>query len=289
MTDDTGTISKVIVPSGADAGDYLVTWNGHGDAMALYQIETDGTLTLANSFVYGTWGRPTTTTHNSIADLGFRFLYVGAADVQWDKTYGLDLLYMHARHYSPSLGRFLQPDPSRLDMQLFVYAENGPPTKADPSGTYKINPVESEWCRRSAGNAARCLDAKGIASWAHNVSVAEAKGKPVDGGTKFNAFKHCCWAAAMTNNWNSITALGFLDRHEWGDFQQPSREYRMDKHNNKVGAYIGSRIPHYYSEVGGQVVRNTPKERRLIVDRCKRALSYGVPYLGPLRWYGAGA
>jgi hypothetical protein len=41
---------------------------------------------------------------------------------------------MHARHYSPSLGRFLQPDPSRLDAQLFVYAGNGPVSRVDPSG-----------------------------------------------------------------------------------------------------------------------------------------------------------
>lgn len=28
---------------------YLVTWNGHGDAMALHRIESTGALTLANS------------------------------------------------------------------------------------------------------------------------------------------------------------------------------------------------------------------------------------------------
>lgn len=41
---------------------------------------------------------------------------------------------MHARHYSPSLGRLLQPDPSRQDAQLFVYTGNGQVTKTDPSG-----------------------------------------------------------------------------------------------------------------------------------------------------------
>ena len=111
-----------------------MTWNGHGDAMALWRLETNGSLTLANSYTYSTWGQPTTATHNSIADLGFRFLYVGAHDVQWDGTYGLPLIYMHARHYSPSIGRFLQPDPSRLDARLFVYADNGPVSKTDPSG-----------------------------------------------------------------------------------------------------------------------------------------------------------
>jgi RHS repeat-associated protein len=139
VTDDMGTISKVIVPAGqTGTGSYLVTWNGHGDAMALYRIESSGSLTLANSFAYGTWGKPTTATHNSIADLGFRFLYVGQWDVQWDSAYGLDLTYMHARHYSPNLGRFLQPDPSRLDEQLFVYVGNSPVTSVDPSGLYRL-------------------------------------------------------------------------------------------------------------------------------------------------------
>ncbi|HET7494424.1 MAG TPA: RHS repeat-associated core domain-containing protein [Candidatus Limnocylindrales bacterium] len=133
--DDGGTISKLTIPAGqTGTGTYLVTWNGHGDALALYRIETSGSLTLANSYTYSTWGRPATLTHNGIADLGFRFLYVGAADVQWDGRFGADLLYMHARHYSPSLGRFLQGDPSRQDAKLFVYAGNRIVAKADPSG-----------------------------------------------------------------------------------------------------------------------------------------------------------
>ena len=58
----------------------------------------------------------------------------------------------------------------------------------------------------------------------------------------------------------------------------------MDRHNNKVGVLIGMGIPNYYVEVNGQRIRNTPKERKLIKDRCKRALIYGVQYLGPLTW-----
>ena len=135
VVDSAGRTVKVIVPVGqTDAGTYLVTWNGHGDALALWRQNADGTLTLANSYTYSTWGQPTTATHNSIGDLGFRFLYVGAADVQWDNAFGLGLTYMHARHYSPTLGRFLQPDPARGDPNLFSYVENSPVTRADPTG-----------------------------------------------------------------------------------------------------------------------------------------------------------
>lgn len=136
LSDESGGTVKLVIPTGvSDAGTYLVTWNGHGDALALWRVEADGTLTLANSYTYDTWGRPTTATHNGIADLGFRFLYVGEFDVQWDDSFGLGLLYMHARHYSPALGRFLQPDPDRSEANLYAYAANSPVTEIDPDGT----------------------------------------------------------------------------------------------------------------------------------------------------------
>ena len=132
--DDTGRIVQVCDPDCAIGTIYLVAWNGHGDATGLWRQNTDGTLTLANSYTYGTWGTPTTTVASGFADLGFRFLYVGASDVQWDSSFGLGLLYMHARTYSPTLGRFLQPDPARADGDLYAYAGNSPVTKVDPGG-----------------------------------------------------------------------------------------------------------------------------------------------------------
>jgi len=68
-------------------------------------------------------------------DLGFRHLYVGEFDVQWDNTFGLGLHYMHARHYAPALGRFLQPDPDGLEDAPYAYAANNPVTEMDPDGT----------------------------------------------------------------------------------------------------------------------------------------------------------
>jgi RHS repeat-associated protein len=139
VVDGDGTIVKVIIPAGeTGAGTYLVTWNGHGDALALWRIETSGSLTLANSYTYSTWGGPVTTTHNGIADLGFRFLYLGKSDVHWDNLHGLALHYMHARHYSASIGRFLQPDPAGLDDNLYVYADSNPTSGGDPMGTFAI-------------------------------------------------------------------------------------------------------------------------------------------------------
>jgi hypothetical protein len=41
---------------------------------------------------------------------------------------------MGARHYSPSLGRFLQPDPSAAEANLYGYGANSPVSRVDPSG-----------------------------------------------------------------------------------------------------------------------------------------------------------
>jgi len=141
IVDSSGAATKMAIAAGeTGAGTYLVTWNGHGDALALWKINGDGTLTLANSFAYTTWGAPTTSTHNSIPDLGFRFLYVGSSGVAWDSLHGLGLAYMGARHYSPATGRFLQPDPSAQEDNLYEYAANSPLTFTDPDGLRRVVP-----------------------------------------------------------------------------------------------------------------------------------------------------
>jgi len=135
VVDEQGTVIKFCDPSCASpTTSYLVTWNGHGDALAAWQIESGGTLTLVNSYTYDSWGTPTTTVASGFGDLGFRFLYVGAHDVQWDDFSGLSLYYMHARHYSPAIGRFLQPDPARAEANQYGYAGANPVTAVDPSG-----------------------------------------------------------------------------------------------------------------------------------------------------------
>jgi len=132
---------------------YLVTWNGHGDALGLWRQNADGTLTLANSYTYTTWGTPTMTVASGFADLGFRFLYVGGSDVQWDNDFGLGLLYMHARHYSPAVGRFLQPDPARAETNPYAYAKNSPTTLSDCLGTFGGFVGVDAMCRNQENNS----------------------------------------------------------------------------------------------------------------------------------------
>jgi len=170
LTDEAGTIVRFCDPDCTGSNpQYLVAWNGHGDAMNVGRINADGTLTLANSYRYDTWGRPTTTTHNGIADLGFRYLYVGAADVQWDNQLGAGLIYMHARTYHPALGRFLQPDPARADASLYGYTQNSPVTAADPSGLdpyFGHTRAEIEFCNPvNVWNATACVKNLAIGLW----------------------------------------------------------------------------------------------------------------------------
>lgn len=148
VTDESRAISKIVVPGTGGGPDttYLVTWNGHGDALNLLRLNADGTTTLANSFTYDTWGRPSTTVHNGIADLGFRYLYVGQFDVQWDDQFGLGLHYMHARHYAPALGRFLQPDPARVEENHHAYASNSPVSRMDPCGLATTSTIVCASC-----------------------------------------------------------------------------------------------------------------------------------------------
>ncbi len=142
-TDEAGAIVKMTRAttggSTADDGTYLVVWNGHGDAVELLRIDPDtGALAPANRFSYDTWGTPTLVTVGTFGDVGFRYRYVGRFDVQWDSSTAVPagLLYMHARHYSPEIGRFLQPDPSAMEANLYAYAENSPVTLNDCTGLY---------------------------------------------------------------------------------------------------------------------------------------------------------
>ena len=56
--------------------------------------------------------------------------------MQDDSLLGLPLLLMRARHYSPELGRFIQPDPDALEDNHYAYATNNPVTKVGPDGKF---------------------------------------------------------------------------------------------------------------------------------------------------------
>ena len=238
VTDEAGAIVKFCDPdcSGSNP-QYLVTWNGHGDALAVWKIDTStGALTLANSFTYTTWGQTTTATHGGFADLGFRFTYVGRFGVARDGDFGLGLYHMGARHYSPILGRFLQPDPSGMDANLYAYADNRPPTLIDPLGLEGFTPALQTLCRASPFECFIFL----------KISVAATTDAALlslsVSGPKFNALRHCIWSCALTDAFGASKAALWANSHEIGDGHQTVTDQWVDLHNNRIGRLFGVQI-----------------------------------------------
>lgn len=268
LVDESGAIVKMIIPTGqTGVGTYLVTWNGHGDALALYRIETSGSLTLANSYTYSSWGAPTTATHNSIADLAFRFLYVGAHDVQWDNYFGVGLYDMRARHYAPAIGRFIQPDPVRSEPNLYWYAGNDPVTSVDPRGTETMNPLETAKCNK---DWLACQIFKRDSAWAAWIAYNYYPNETNLG--RGDALRHCIWQCLLTLDLGAAEAADWGNLHEYRyllgvwipDWRLPSI---MDRYNNIVGRAIGRDIMQDWLVASFPVIAAK--------DRCLRALRNG--------------
>lgn len=239
VVDEAGAIVRMVIPTGVpDAGSYLVTWDGHGDAVNLLRVNPDGTTTLANSYTYTTWGHPTTTTHNGIPDLRFRFLYVGRYAVTWDSTVALHL--MGLRHYAPALGRFLQPDPASLEANLYAYAVNSPITRIDPTGTESPTWAEVAFCVQP-WNWWSCYNAQWTSELAKNLALMYYSRASLTDGAG-DAFRHCVWSACMAKVMGWWLAAVHGNLHEIGAPDQNPQRLRMDSHNNYWGRVVGVNI-----------------------------------------------
>jgi RHS repeat-associated protein len=117
-----GLISKVI---GNNA--YYYQYDGIGSTVAI----TDSNGIIKNKYAYDDFGNIAT---NSTETLTNPFKYVGKYGVQTDLN---DLLYMRARYYIPSIGRFTQYDPIGK-INPYIYSDNNPISLIDPSGNQSI-------------------------------------------------------------------------------------------------------------------------------------------------------
>ncbi|QAV17807.1 hypothetical protein PC41400_09085 [Paenibacillus chitinolyticus] len=101
--------------------------NGHGDVVEL----RDANGNVINQYAYDLWGNPTTV----LKGVDNPFLYSGE---YWDES--VELQYLRARWYDPSMGRFINEDTyegqldNPLSLNLYTYVENNPLTHVDPSG-----------------------------------------------------------------------------------------------------------------------------------------------------------
>ena len=97
-----------------------------GDALGSIRQIVDGSaeITLAQS--YDPYGVLIQTAGSAQSSYG----YTG------EMTDSSGLVHLRARYYSPSVGRFTQRDPSRLEANLYLYAGGNPVMNVDPSGLY---------------------------------------------------------------------------------------------------------------------------------------------------------
>jgi RHS repeat-associated protein len=113
-----GLISKVI---GNNA--YYYQYDGIGSTVAI----TDSNGIIKNKYAYDDFGNLAS---NSTETITNSFKYVGKYGVATDLN---DLLYMRARYYIPSIGRFTQYDPIGA-INPYIYTDNNPINYIDPDG-----------------------------------------------------------------------------------------------------------------------------------------------------------
>src|SRR5690606_30349087 len=69
---------------------------------------------------------------------GSLYARAGIAETAWgftgEQSDANGLLYLRARYYAPSQGRFFQLDPSRLEVNPYQYASGSPINRVDPTG-----------------------------------------------------------------------------------------------------------------------------------------------------------
>src|SRR5579885_217995 len=106
---------------------YWYALDGRGDVVAL----TDSSGSVVDRYAYGVWGSLVSASEA----VPRRLRYAG----YWDDA-ELGWYWAGVRYYSPSLKRWLQPDPSQIDgVRTYVYVGDDPVDTTDPSGLY-INP-----------------------------------------------------------------------------------------------------------------------------------------------------
>lgn len=125
---------------------------------------------------YDDFGIPQLDTGGNNVNLG-RFQYTGQA---WLPEVGL--YYYKARMYSPTLGRFLQPDPVGYadGLNMYAYVGNEPINRIDPSGTTYTPRLTETICR--AGSNCTINGMPSDQYWAAVNQVLDSGGTSAGGG-----------------------------------------------------------------------------------------------------------
>src|SRR5579885_1204280 len=110
---------------------YWYVLDGRGDVVAL----TDSSGSVVDRYAYGVWGSVV----SSSEAVPQRLRYAG---YWYDQE--LNWYWVGVRYYSPSLKRWLQPDPSMQDgVRTYVYVGDDPVDRTDPTGFAGGTPTPS--------------------------------------------------------------------------------------------------------------------------------------------------
>ena len=125
-----GTVTKYIrglqlISSKNGSNENFYTYNGHGDVVQL----TNSTGAITKQYDYDAFGVETNKTDNDTNP----FRYCGE---YYDSE--TDSIYLRARYYRPTAGRFITEDPINDGLNWYVYCSDNPINALDPSGEYTI-------------------------------------------------------------------------------------------------------------------------------------------------------
>ena len=98
------------------------------DDQGSVRLETDASADVTRSYSYDAFGNELDTQDLS----GNRFRYTG----QWSDASGL--VFLRARFYDPQTGTFLSVDPVPSAASPYVYCQNNPLMRVDPSGRWSF-------------------------------------------------------------------------------------------------------------------------------------------------------
>jgi hypothetical protein len=181
----------------------------------------------------------------------------------------------------PSLGRFVQPDPTGFgggDENLYRTENNGPEDNLDPSGLQK-GPAGYFQATGDGGVAAIVAGfgsiKKANGEWKEQAwdFMKEVKNKypqlrPEDRVGIMNAVRHAYWQAMITARYGALAATKIGDAHERGG--ENCIDSKVDQFNNTVGRRIGHDYHTYL--IGAAIRRILGRKGSLTLDSINESM-----------------